>query len=327
MNRSLVLFLAASALAFAQPPTGGWRRASDPAPSVNQQASQPQPAQQADPEPVDRFDAFGQPDAQQPAPARPSYGLPPELTVRAGTYLTVRLNQVLSSDRNHPGDTFAGSLAQPIVVDGVVLANRNQLVYGRVVEAERARSDRPSRLGLELNGITVADGNQLPIRSQLVLNQGGRAPGEAQFATVAATTATGAAIGSWAGWGTGAAIGAGVGAVAGLAGVMMTRNQPTILYPETTLTFALVEPVTISTHNTHAFRFVGPEDYDQPPNQTQLQPRPRAVRAPYPAYAPYPYPYPYYGVSVVVGSPWGWGPYYRGPYYRGPYYRGPYRRW
>jgi hypothetical protein len=301
MNRTLFLILAASAFAFAQPPTGGWRKAGEP----QQQPQQPPAGPPADPEPVDRSDSFGQPAGQQPSPNRPAYGLPPELTLRPGVYLTVRLNQPLSSDRNRPGETFVGSLAQPIIVDGVVVAHRNQLVYGRVVEAERARSGRPSRLGLALESLTLADGSQVPIRSQLAMTEGGTMPKDAQFGTVAGTTVAGAAIGAIAGRGSGAAIGAGIGAAAGIAGVMMTRNRPTILYPETALTFAVLEPLTVSTANApHAFRFVGPEDYNQPPIRAALQPRPRA---PYPMYYPYP---PYYGgISVVLGRPWGWGGY------------------
>jgi hypothetical protein len=302
MTRVLVFILTAATLALAQPPSGGWRRAGDPPPQ-----QQPPVGPQSDPEPVDRSDAYGQPAGpHQPANDRPRYGLPSELTVKPGTYLTVRLNQTLSSDRNRPGDSFVASLLQPVVVDGVVVANRNQLVYGRVVEAERARSDRPSRLAVELTGITLADGTQAPIRSQLAMQEGGTMPRDAQFGTVATTTAVGAGIGAMAGWGKGAAIGAGVGAMAGLAGVMMTRNRPTVLYPETALTFAVTEPLVVTTGNApHAFRFVGPEDYNQPARD--IQPRPPVTRAPYPVWYPYPYP-PYYGgVSVVIGRPYGWG--------------------
>lgn len=312
MNRTLFLILAASALAFAQPPTGGWRRVGDQQPQPqSQQPPQQPPAVPvgADPEPVDRSDAYGQPAGpHQPPSDRPRYGLPPQLTLKPGTYLTVRLNQTLSSDRSHPGDSFVGALAQPVVVDGVVIAHRNQLVYGRVVDAERARSNRPSRLGVELNSLTLADGSQVVLRSQLAVQEGGTMPKDAQFGTVAGTTTAGAAIGAIAGAGKGAAIGAGVGAMAGLAGVMMTRNRPTVLYPETALTFAVMEPLTVTTANApHAFRFVGPEDYNQPPIRADVQPRPRVVRDPYPMWGPWGYP-PYYGgVSVVVGRPWGWG--------------------
>ena len=127
--------------------------------------------------------------------------------------------------------------------------------------------------------------------------------------TVATTTAVGAAIGSAADWGRGAAIGAGAGALAGVAGVMLTRNRPTEVYPETALTFAVQAPIVVSTANAHAFRYVGPEDYNHPP---QLAPRPtRVVAAPYPAYYPaYPYPYPYYGSGIYVGIGPRWGGYY-----------------
>jgi hypothetical protein len=253
----------------------------------------------------------------RPPSARQSYGPPPEVTLRPGTFVTVRINQMLSSDHNQPGDTFVGSLAQPLVVDGIVVANRNQMIYGRVAEAQRAHSDRPSRLGLELTSLTLADGSQVPIRSQLAARQGGRTPTDVQVGTVATTTIAGAAIGGIAGYGTGAAAGAGIGAIAGIAGVMLTRNRPTVIYPESALTFAILSPLTISTAAApQAFRFVGPEDYpSQGSVRAGLQPRPQGMPA-YPVYGPYPYPYPYYapypyygGVSVYVGPRWGYGYY------------------
>jgi hypothetical protein len=317
MNRYALLFLAASGLVFAQDPnSGGWRRVGDRPPAQG-------PAAQ-DPEPVDRSDAWGQSaqPAQQPAPDRPSYGVPPEITVRPGTYMTVRLGQALSSDHNQPGDTFVASLAQPLVVDGIVVANRNQTVYGRVAESQKAHSDRPSRLALELTSVTLADGTQLPLRSQLVNRKGGRTPAGEQVGTVAATTGIGAVIGGAAGYGTGAAVGAGVGAVAGIAGVLLTRNHPTVVYPETALTFAVEAPVTISTARApQAFRYVGAEDYTQaPPLNTELRRRP--APGPYGYYAPAPAPYyygygyPYYGgFGIVIGRGYGYG-YGRGYYGR-----------
>jgi hypothetical protein len=325
-----------------QPSTqaGGWRRVGDP----------PPPAQGQDPaEPVDRSDAYGQPAGQQgqpeapmppqiqappqsetqtppPAPrrTRPAYGLPPEVVLQPGTYVTIRTNQPLTTDHSQPGDSYSGTLMQPVVVDGIVVAQRGQMVYGRVAEVQRQHADRPSRLGLELTSLTLADGTQLPIRSQLIARQGGRTPAGDQVGTVAATTGAGAMIGGAVGWGTGAAIGAGIGAVAGMIGVIATRNHATVVYPETPLTFRIESPATISTTRApQAFRYVGPDEYDRPV-QAQLQPRPAPPRGAYygPGYA-YPYPsYPYYwgpGFSVY------WGP---GFFYgRGYYGRGYYRRW
>jgi len=321
--RTALFLVAASSLVVAQSPSGGWRRVTDP----------PPPAAVAEPQQIAQSDAFGQP-LQQPLqqdrpPAPGDQSMPPapaELTLPAGTFVTVRVNQMLSSDRNQPGDAFSATFAQPVVIDGIVVAQRGQTVYGRVAEAERARSSRPSRLGLELTGITLVDGTQVTVRSQLVSRHGGTSPAGEQFGTVAATTVAGAAVGAAADWGRGAAIGAGVGAAAGAIGVMLTRNHPTVVYPETALTFRIDSPVPISTvRASAAFRNVDPYEYDRP--ETQVHPQPLERRRIYygPAYDPYyPYYYPY--------SPYRWGPgislVFGGGWYRGGYWgRGGYRRW
>jgi hypothetical protein len=102
----------------------------------------------------------------------------------------------------------------------------------------------------------------------------------------------GAVIGAIAGRGTGAAIGAGVGATAGIIGVLSTPGKPTVIPPETVLSFRLQAPVTISTENSQfAFQPVTQADYDS----RSPQGRPRMVRPgpPPPTYYPYPYPYAY----------------------------------
>jgi hypothetical protein len=286
-------------------PTGGWRRFGDP--------PQAQPATPKDPEPIAPADPQGA--AQDPAPAADppraaqSYQLPPELTLKTGSLVTVRVNEMLSSDRNRAGDSFSAALAQPLVVDGIVVAERGQTVYGRVVEAQKASASAPSRLALELTELSLADGAQTPVRSQLATQQGGTAPAGAQANTVVGTTILGAVIGSAVGRGAGAAIGAGAGVTAGAIAVMLTRNRPTIVYPETALTFRTDAPVLISTARApQAFRFVGPEDYNRPV-QAQLAPRPPARPAWGPMPYPYPYAYPYFYSYPYAYSPY-WGPYY-----------------
>jgi len=355
MTRFALIALAATGLIFAQnqPASGGWRRVGDPPPAppaapAPAPAATPAPTPQGqDPEPVDRSDAYGQPqipatpppmtepmDRPQTPPAattttttttssRPAYGLPAELALKPGTYITARIGQALSTDHNQPGDSFVAHLSQPIVVDGVVVAQRNQTVYGRVAEVQKQKSGTPSRLGLEITSITLADGTQLPVRSQLVTRTGTTTPAGVQAGEVAVPTALGAAIGGAVGWGTGAAIGAGAGAIAGVAGVLLTRNHPTVVYPETALTFSVQAQALISTIRApQAFRFVGPEDYNQPYN-AQLGPRPAPrpgyYATPYGPYGGYPYaypypyayaPYPYYwgpSVGVVIGGGWGRG--------------------
>ncbi len=230
--------------------------------------------------------------------------IPAKLTLKPGTFVTVRLNQGLSSDRNQTGDPFTATLAKPIVVDGVVVADRGQTVGGKVTEVKKAgRVEGVSHLAVQLTDLTLADGHPLPIQTQLFSKNGPTSVGR-DVGAVGATTATGAAIGAAAGWGTGAAIGAGAGAVVGLVGVLVTRGRPTYLYPEQILTFRVEAGADISTEaTTQAFRWAGPYDYERP---YDVQNRPGGPNGAYYS-APYGYGYPY-PYTYAYGYPYYWGP-------------------
>jgi hypothetical protein len=322
--RPVVLLLAASGVILAQQPpvdpqsappaNSGWRRMDAPAAAPAQ--DQAAPADQQDPAQPAARDAYGQPQTQQPAarppaaqPPRPAYGLPAEVTLKPSTFVTMRINQPLASNKNAVGDTFSGTLTQPIVVNGIVVAQRGQMVYGRVAVAEKVKGVH--RLGVELTSITLADGSQVAVHSQLVSRPGPTMPGGQEAGIITTTTVGGAAVGAVAAGGTGAGAGAGVGAAAGIIGVLATRNKPSVIYPETALTFQTETPVTINTGNSSgAFRYVGPDDYSRPATQTvHVAPAPRGY-AYGPGYYPYyPYYYPYYGwgPSLFIGGGWGFG--------------------
>lgn len=279
---------------------------SDPAPApATQDQSAPLGQQQVDQQPIDQpqdapqpaaRDAYGQtqqPAARPPAaqPPRPAYGLPAEVTLKPGTFVSMRISQGLASNKNAVGDTFSGALTQPIVVNGIVVAQRGQMVYGKVAEAQKVKGVH--RLGVELTSLTLADGSQAVVHTQLISRQGPAMPyGRRQEGVI--TTAP-----------------AGAGATAGVVGVLATKGHPSIIYPETMLTFQTENAVTVATGNSSgAFRYVGPDDYSRPATMTQQVP----VRPAYgygPGYYPYsPYygwGYPYYGFGPVVGFGFGWG--------------------
>jgi hypothetical protein len=323
---------------------GGWKRVGDP--SAQTQTSPDYAAQQPSAAPngpplqqapgdqnVNGQPAYGQqpPYGQQPnqggpqgyPPQQPNYQqsyqpVPPTLTVPAGTYLTVRINQLLSSDKNQQGDAFSASLVQPLVVNGVVVAEPGETLGGRVTEAVKAgRIEGVARLGVQLTDLTLVDGQQIPIHSSLINRSGPTSVGR-DAGAIAGTTALGAAVGAAADWGRGAAIGAGAGAAVGIIGVLVTRGHPSVLYPEQTLTFRIEAPFTISTdHSPQAFRYVQPGEYDRPAYAQQAPPQmgyyagaPYAAAYP-PAVAPYyGYPYPYYGYGFGYGYGypyWGGG--------------------
>lgn len=269
--------------------TPGWRRFTPP-PAAPPAA----PAPQAD-----------------PAPRPP---VPEKITIPAGAFVTVRVDQFLSSDKNKAGDSFSATLSRPVVADGLVVARRGETIGGRVVDAKKAgRIKGVSHLQIALNTLTLADGQQIPVQTELTSITGTTSNGRDAGAVIT-TTATGAAIGAAADWGVGAAIGAGAGLVAGTVGVLVTRGHPTIIYPESQLTFRLAKPVTFSTARV-------PQAF-APADTANTQ---RAARqGPPPAYrgcagvygcAPYPPPYYYYGPDY----PYYWGPSF-GFYYGGGFH-------
>ena len=151
------------------------------------------------------------PDAQQPPPPDNNYVVPDTLTLSSGAILQVRTTGWLSSDRNKAGDQVIMTLAQPLVVNGLVVARRGQTVIGTVVNAEKAgRVKGVSKLGLSLAQLTLVDGQLLDVKSTLINASGGTSNGRDALA-VAGTTGLGAGIGAAAAGGEGAAIGAGAG--------------------------------------------------------------------------------------------------------------------
>ena len=304
--------LLTAAVGFAQSP--GWRRVDEPAANQSGDPSTPVAA------PDESSLPPGPPPAQPPA----NFGPPSSLTIPTGKFINVRIDQPLSSDRNQQGDYFSATLMDPIVVDGIVVAQRGQRVSGRVTQVDKGgRVSGVAKLGLQITELTAVDGQQLPVQTQFISRNAPSTVGR-DVGAVAGTTALGAVIGAAAGWGTGAAIGAGAGAAAGLAGVLLTRGAPAVVFPETPLTFRIQQAVNVNTERApQAFQPVNPYEYPQQPVLQAGRVAPPGP-APYPYYAaPYPYPYPY-----AYGYPYPyWGPSFGvviGPrFYGGRYfYRG-----
>jgi hypothetical protein len=239
--------------------------------------------------------------------------VPATLVLKPGTIITARVSQWLSSDKNKQGDSFSAELDQPVVVDGWVVARRGQTVMGRVAVAKKAgRVKGTSQLGIELSELVLVDGQQLSIHSQLLQENGQTSKGT-DAAAVGTTTGIGTVIGGAAEGGEGAGIGAAIGAGAGLAGVLLTRGRPTVIPPETALTFRLSSPVSFSTANSGpTFRQAVPSDFN---NDRSLRRRP-------PRFAEGPYPLRPYGPYF---EPWAY--YYPAPFFVGFYGRHGYRHW
>ncbi len=300
MKSGLVPFLIFATALLGQETSPQQQRPAQNWPSRDQQQQQIDPQQQRDmpPPPMDG----------PPAPA--------QVTLPAGTWITVHINSYLSSDRSHQGDAFMATLAKPLVANGFVIARRGQTIGGRVAEVHKAgRVQGVSKLGIELIDLSLVDGQQVPVKTELVQHSAGTSQGR-DAAAIATTTGVGAAIGAGVNGGVGAGVGAAAGLVVGVLGVLVTPGRPTVIYPEDTLTFRLQNSVTVATDRAPgAFQPVQQTDYEPRMQQRRPGPPPGPVGGPRPYYG-YGYPYAY--------------PYYYGPsfyFYSGPRFYGRYRRW
>ena len=180
---------------------------------------------------------------QAMAPSAPP--APVTITIPAGKVLTVSLADEVGSKVSQPGQSFGGSLAKPVEVDGEVAIPAGAKVEGVVVDAKPlGRFKGGALLQLKLNSVRV-NGEQLPVHTAM-FTMTLKGKGKRSAVMIGGGAGLGALIGGLAGGGKGAAIGAGAGAGAGTAGTAFTGNKEIVLPAETAVSFTLRESITIT---------------------------------------------------------------------------------
>jgi hypothetical protein len=181
-----------------------------------------------------------------PPPPPPPPPEPMKVTLKEGSVIAIRLGETLDSEKNAVGDTFSASLAEPLVIDGFVIAERGARATGKIVDLERAgRVKGVAVLQLALTEVTTADNQRVPLVTDAFLKKGPDTT-KSDAAKVGVAAGIGAAIGAIAGRGKGAAIGAGAGGAAGAGTVLATRGKPAVLPAETLVRFKVAQAVTIT---------------------------------------------------------------------------------
>jgi hypothetical protein len=170
---------------------------------------------------------------------------PRQVTLEPGTTVTVRMMETLASDRVSPGDAFSASLAEPLVVDGLIIAERGSRVDGRVIAAARPRINGRAQIQLALTRITTADGQRIAVSTE-PWSKVGAASGPMRAGEIGGGAALGAIIGAIAGGGTGAAIGAGIGSAAGVGTAIAAKARPVTVPTESVIRFRVNSRLTIT---------------------------------------------------------------------------------
>jgi hypothetical protein len=195
--------------------------------------SQVQPAAPAQQQPAQQMaPAATQQAAQTPPPP------PPPLVVPAGTSVVVRMGNTIDTKTANPGDSFTGTLAHSIAVNGEVAIPAGAGVAGTVVDSKSpGRFKGEGVLSITLTSISV-HGVPTTIQSS-TYTQSVKGKGKRTAVMAGGGTGAGALIGGLAGGGKGALIGGLVGAGAGTAGAAFTGNKDLQIPAEAVVTFKL----------------------------------------------------------------------------------------
>jgi len=157
-------------------------------------------------------------------------------TIPSGTTLKVRIIDNLSSETAVDGDTFHGTLDEPLTVDGRDLYPKGADVSGRVADVHRSgRLSEPGELDLVVT--TISSGSRTSSVNVQPLVIKGESHAKSNATKIGGGAALGAIIGAIAGGGKGAAIGAGVGGAAGTGAAAATGKREATVESEAVLSF------------------------------------------------------------------------------------------
>jgi len=167
------------------------------------------------------------------------------VTVPAGTQVTVRLEDQLSTQSNDAGDSFLATVAEPLVVEGETVAPQGTAVRGELTELERSgKVDGRARMTLAFQEAEGPGGTFHDIPAQPITIEAD--PGTREdLEKVSAGAIAGAIIGGLTEGGKGAAIGAAIGAGAGGLVVVTTRGEDLTLEKGQVIRVTLAESVEI----------------------------------------------------------------------------------
>jgi len=184
-----------------------------------------------------------------PAPAN-TYTPPPpppppqKITVPAGTVLQVRTVEGLSSETNHEGDAWHGTLNSDITVDDQTVIPAGADVEGHVMEAHASTHyTGGASLVLGVDKVNF-DGKTYQIATD-TWQRKADTRGKNTVEKTAGGAAVGAILGGIFGGGKGAAIGSVAGAGAGAGANTITKGQKVELRPETLVSFKLQNPISV----------------------------------------------------------------------------------
>lgn len=160
-------------------------------------------------------------------------------TIPAGTRVEVRAGSTISSGSARSGQTFDGTVARDVVVNGQTVAKAG--TPAKIVVTNAKSSGRLHAPGLLTLRLTEVAGQ--PVHTSAV-GRKGKGHTKSNVTKIGGGAAAGALIGGLVGGGKGAAIGAGAGAAGGTGVAAYTGKEEAVVPAESVVSFTVTSGTT-----------------------------------------------------------------------------------
>ena len=196
--------------------------------------------------------------SEKPAPPKPEAKPKPAAnvatvtkTIPAGTKLAITLENAVSSKDANVGDVVQAKSAEPLVVDGIVLAPEGSAVAGKITDVVRASKNKSeetmARLDMSFHALATVGGSEKIHGTLLGGEKKAGSTTKRDAAIIVGSGVAGAVLGKVIGKsGKATAAGGVVGAAAGMGVAAMQKGNEVSLPVGTKLTIVLDNPVEVA---------------------------------------------------------------------------------
>lgn len=168
-----------------------------------------------------------------------------EVVLPASSILGLQVETPLSSERTRLEDRVDARVTRDVTEGGRVAIPAGSRVIGSVTMVERGgKMKERARLGVRFHTLVLADGREVPLRTEPIIREGD-SPSNESARKIGGAAIGGAILGAILGGGKGAMMGSAAGAAGGSAAVMTGDRNAATLPAGTVVSVRLAAPATI----------------------------------------------------------------------------------
>ena len=168
-----------------------------------------------------------------------------EVVLPTSSVMGLEVDTALSSEHARIEDRVDARVTRDVMAAGRVAIPAGSRVIGAVTLVERGgKVKQTARLGVRFHTLVLADGREIPLRTEPIYREGESPTGESAR-KIGGAAIGGAILGAIIGGGKGAVIGGATGAAGGSAVVMAGDRNAATFAPGTVVTVRLSAPATI----------------------------------------------------------------------------------